>query len=244
MSRMKWKRRSLASGVILGFAPSSGGFAQDLPDPLPPLPPVAASPVLIASPVVVAEPPLGPALLDLDALARHAPKNVEKKRESLHWRRKQARMLGYPEDFVPRPLGASVYDHGRAMVSNGDAARLVLFHYDFVVGSDRLNPRGFGQLMKHAAKIAEGPHPLIIEPTPDQPGLAERRRLAVLNLVASWPFPIAPDRIIVAAPRSNGLPGIDAQIINGNGMERTREYGPPIPINSNGVNSFSGVTGQ
>ena len=46
-----------------------------------------------------------------------------------------------------------------------------------------------------------------------------------------------------ASPRATGLSGIDAQIIGGNALDRTREYGPPIPINSNGVNSPSGVTG-
>ncbi len=38
------------------------------------------------------------------------------------------------------------------------------------------------------------------------------------------------------------MSGIDAQIIGNNAIGRTQQYGPPIPINSNGVNSPSGVT--
>jgi hypothetical protein len=38
------------------------------------------------------------------------------------------------------------------------------------------------------------------------------------------------------------MSGNDADIISANALQRTRLYGPPIPINSNGVNSPGGVT--
>jgi hypothetical protein len=238
MSRMK--PRIFAPSLFLGLVPAGSAIAQGVPDPLPPLPIVAGSTV----PVILVPPALtGPPIVDSAALVRHSPKHVDRKRNSFVWRRLQGKMLGYPEDFAPRPLGASIYDHGRTMVANGDVARLALFQYDFVQGTEQLNPRGREQLAKHAARLAEGPYPLFIEPTAD-PKLAQGRRLAVLNATASWPFPIAPERVVVGRPSSTGLSGIEAQIIGANAMDRTAKYGPPIPINSNGVNSPSGVTSQ
>jgi hypothetical protein len=235
--------QQLAPSLFLGLVPAATAIAQDFPDPLPPLPPAAAG---VVAPVIIAPPALiGPHIVDSAALVRHQPKHVDRKRNSFLWRRLQGKALGYPEDFVPRPLGASVYDHGRTMVANGEAARLTLFDYDFFPGTNQLKPRGLDQLAKHAGRLAEGPHPLVIEPTPNNPRLAESRRLAVLQTTASWPFPIAPDRVLVAGPgtpRPTGLTGIEAQIIGANAMDRTAKYGPPIPILSNGVNSPSGVT--
>ena len=131
---------------------------------------------------------------------------------------------------------------GRAMVSRGAAARLMLFQYDFIDGTDRLNDRGRDQLVKVAAQLAASPYPLIIERTPGDPALAGARRLAVLTELAGGPCPVPPDRVLVGIPMSNGLSGADAQIIGANSLHRTQLYGPPIPINSNGVNSPTGVT--
>ncbi len=240
MSMPKSILQRLAPGLFLGLAPAASAIAQDLPDPLPALPPAAMGATV---PVTIAPPFPEPPIVDSAALVRHGPKHVERKRNSFLWRRFQGKALGYPEDFVPRPLGASVYDHGRTMVANGEAARLVLFDYDFYPGTDRLKPRGLDQLAKHAGRLAEGPFPLLIEPTLD-PGLAQSRRIAVLSEAAARSFSIAPERVLIGRPNSTGLSGIDAQIVGANALDRTAKYGPPIPINSNGVNSPSGVTAQ
>ncbi len=128
------------------------------------------------------------------------------------------------------------------MVANAAEAGLVLYHYDFVEGSSELNPRGGDQLAKVAAQLAVSPFPLIVERTPDDPALAESRRYAVLARLARGPCPVPSDRVLVGVPKAHGLSGTDAQVIAGNALGRTQQYGPPIPINSNGVNSPSGVT--
>ncbi|MHC5544497.1 hypothetical protein ACYOEI_40220, partial [Singulisphaera rosea] len=53
---------------------------------------------------------------------------------------------------------------------------------------------------------------------------------------------ITPDRILVGLPLPYGMSGNDAQIVGANTLTRTQQYGPPIPLNFNGVNSPSGVT--
>jgi hypothetical protein len=248
--------RSLAFGLSLGLITGSAVEGQDPPTLLPPLPstPIegrrlqAEGPSVMPAPTVVVVPPGGPrpswVLRPADpvALVRHPPKHVDHKARSWHWRRLQGKMLGYPEEFEPRPLGAALYDHGRTMVANGAAARLTLFDYDFVQGSNRLNARGREQLAKAAAQLVASPYPLIIEKIARAPGLAESRRDFVLNELAEGSTPIDPARVLVGLPTPGGLSGIEAQIIQLNTLSRTQQYGPPIPINSNGVNSPSGVT--
>src|SRR5437773_11911650 len=46
------------------------------------------------------------------------------------------------------PLGAFLYAHYRTHVANGEAARMILYDYDFIAGSNHLNPRGQQQLAK------------------------------------------------------------------------------------------------
>ncbi len=250
-------RPNWSAWLVAGVAMPAVAVAGDetLPPALPPLPPgVVAervspvSPVVVPRPNVIEVPPTGPLSTwapgptDPAARAHHRPKFLEHKIGSWHWRRLQGRFFGYPEEFVPRPLGASVYDMGRSMTARGAAARLILYRYDFVDGTDRLNDRGRDQLVKAAAQLSASPYPLLIERVPNDPSLGEARRLAVVAELASGPCPVPNDRVLVGAPVAYGLSGADAQIIGANELHRTQLYGPPIPINSNGVNSPTGVT--
>ncbi len=255
MSQNRCRRR--VAGLILGLGPAAA-MAQDLPPAIPP-PGAPAGPVVVGpavddapvarpAPPVVVVPPGGmqptwaPWVPDPAALERPCPRHAARKAGSWHWRRLQGKFLGYPELFEPRPLGASLYDHGRIMVANGAQAKLALYNFDFVPGSSELSPRGVDQLARVAAQLAVSPFPLIVERTAADPALAESRRYAVLARLARGPYPVPSERVLVGVPIANGLSGSDAQVIAGNALGRTQQYGPPIPINSNGVNSPSGVT--
>ncbi len=256
------RRRRWFAGLVLGLvlAPATSAPAQDLPPALPPtgepapplpaLPPLPAEPPPVARPTppVVEVPPMGvgptwrPSPIDPVALERKSPRHVWSKARSWPWRRLQGKLWGYPEEYEPRVLGASLYENSRIMVANGAAAKLVLYQYDFREGSPELSPRGLDQLAKFSAQLAASPYPLIVERTPDNPSLSESRRYAVLARLALGPCPLPSDRVLVGVPIPHGMSGTDAQIVAGNSLNRTLQYGPPIPILSNGVNSPSGVT--
>ena len=138
--------RPIVAGFVLGSSLVANATAEDLPDPLPVLPrsAIRAEPmpghVMPASPLIHVppggpEPFWAPVPLDSVAAARHGPKHKAAKARSWRRRKLQAKMFGYPEEFQPRPLGSALYDHGRTMVANGAAARLVLYRYDFVPGT-------------------------------------------------------------------------------------------------------------
>ncbi len=135
-----------------------------------------------------------------------------------------------------------MYDHALVMTANGAAARLTLYNYDFVQGSSELSPRGAEQLAKLVPQLLASPFPLIVERTPPTPAWRQARRELVATRLAQGPCPLPPDRVLVGVPIATGMTGVDAQIIAGNALGRVQQYGPPIPIHSNGVNSPSGVT--
>jgi hypothetical protein len=252
------RRRHQVAGIILGLVPAATASAQGVPPVFPPGEPLAtpvvaevevAGPIARPMPSVIQVPPqgVGPvwAQTPLDPVALEKldkPGFIQRKLQSWHWHRLQGKFYGYPEEFQPRPLGAALYENGKIMVANGAAARLVLYRYDFVEGTAQLSPRGLDQLIKFTAQLSVSPYPLIIERTTNDPGLAEKRRYAVLATLAKSPCPLTSDRVLVGIPVPNGLSGTDAQIIAGNGISRTQAYGPPIPLLSNGVNSPSSVT--
>jgi uncharacterized membrane protein YgcG len=163
-------------------------------------------------------------------LRQTRPSLVERWRQS--WLRCkcncQACFLGYPEEFEVPPHGASVYAHGNVMVGNGEAARMVLFQYDFVDGQPQLNLRGHDQLMKIAHLLATNPAPLVVERTLCAPGLAEARRLVVLNELARCSGPVPPERVVVGPPIPNGLSGIEAELIYRNFLIQVRTEGSRV----------------
>jgi hypothetical protein len=133
--------------------------------------------------------------------------------------------LGFESEFEPVPLGASVYATYRNHVANGVAARMVLYHYDFVDCSPVLNIRGQDHVAKIAAMMAGNSFPVIVERIPSNPVLAEARRLAVLNQLGRGGAAIPSERVVVGPPIANGLHGAEAEIIYQNLLSQTRERG-------------------
>lgn len=132
---------------------------------------------------------------------------------------------GHREEFEAPPLGYFVYLQGQTEVANGEAARMVLYQYDFVEGSDRLKPRGKYQLTKITALLPLNFNPLIIEATPEAPALDEARRAAVVRELAVGPFPVPAERIVIGRPLSIPLQGAEAERIYRNQLLNTESGG-------------------
>jgi hypothetical protein len=145
--------------------------------------------------------------------------------------------LGYPEEFNEWPLGSALYAHGRTQVANGNAARMVLYRYDFVEGSPQLNLRGRDKLAKMARMLPISFAPLVIERTPATPGLDAQRRTAMLAELADSPFPIPPERVVIGPPIANGLTGVEAVTIYGNQLGALQQG------SAANVGGFSGAQG-
>jgi hypothetical protein len=143
------------------------------------------------------------------------------------WRRLkttlQPHFLGYPAEFEAPPLGHFVYLHAKTQVANGDAARMVLYHYDF--DGTQLSTRGEYQLEKIAAMLPRNFFPIVIEADPQRPGRDEARRVAVLQALGRGPFPVPPERVLVGRPIAGGLNGVEAERIYNNLIRQTDAQG-------------------
>jgi hypothetical protein len=156
-------------------------------------------------------------------------------------RRLQEKFMGFPEEFIRPPLGASLYANMNLQVGNGTAAAMTLYRYDFEEGTDRLSPRGRAQLAKIAAQLPVTFFPRVVEATPETPGLAQARRYAVLAELARGTFPVPTDRVVVAAPAAIGLQGIEAELISQGRLGRLAAGGPDVGVDA-GAGGFVGAT--
>jgi len=143
--------------------------------------------------------------------------------------------LGFPEEFHEPPLGHSLYGNYKTHVANGDAARMVLYRYDFVDGTGALNPRGRERLAEIAEMLPRNFFPVVIEPD-CPPGLDEARRLAILEELGRCSFPIPPQRVVVGRPLAIGLSGREAEIVYRNLLNQTYRQG----VSTGGPAAISG----
>jgi hypothetical protein len=118
-----------------------------------------------------------------------------------------------------------VYQTYGQQVANGVAARMVLYQFDFLPGCAGLNLHGLDQLAKIACLLPHNGFPIIIERTPGNPGLAEARRLTVLNVLGHGPVPIPAERVVIGPSIALGLDGVEAEIIYFNLLSQDRSRG-------------------
>jgi hypothetical protein len=131
-----------------------------------------------------------------------------------------------------------LYAHGRTQVTNGNAARLVFYHYDFVDDGPQLNVRGRDKLARLAKVLPASFCPVVIERTPEAPGLDERRRGIVLAELADSPFPVPAERVVIGPPPAAGMAGYESTIVYGN------QIGSLQAGAAAGVGGYAGSQGQ
>jgi len=238
-ARIRWLLSAgMGSFALAAMAPVQ---AQMPPQPQPPAmlvgpsvapnAPVAgyqASPPVAAAPM---SPPPACTCGELHGLSRWWWHKTQCKRHLQEW------ALGYPEEFNEWPLGASLYAHGRAQVANGNAARMVFYHYDFVEGTNQLNVRGRDKLVKVAQMLPATFFPVVIERTPSTPGLDEQRRAGLLAELSGSRFPIPPERVVIGPPIAAGLTGYEAIFVYGN------QLGALQSGSASGVGGYAGTAG-
>ena len=119
-----------------------------------------------------------------------------------------------PRALAPgAPLGETIGAHFRAQVSNGAAARMTLYDYDFVHGSTQLNYRGRDRLRLILNLMDQSSYPLVIERLPLAPDLAAARRAAVLTELTAAGVAVPPELIVIGPPVAVPLRGVEAELI-------------------------------
>jgi hypothetical protein len=145
--------------------------------------------------------------------------------------------LGFPEEFNEWPLGSSLYAHGRTQVANGNASRMVFYHYDFVEGTPQLNVRGRDKLVKLTPLLPATFYPIVVERTPSAVGLDDLRRAGLLAELSRTQFPIPPERVVIGPPIAAGMAGYEAIFVYGNQLGSLQAGG------ASGVGGYAGTAG-
>ena len=151
--------------------------------------------------------------------------------------RTRDKFWGYPWEFDDAPLGAAVEAHLTVQIAGGQAARMILYQYDFIPLSDQLKPRGKGELARIAYCVPSTFCPILVEPTPGQPKLDEARRQTVWRELASSPYPVPSERVVIGRPLTRGLGGAEALVNDRNRLMQTLSRGAGA---GGGAGSISG----
>lgn len=122
----------------------------------------------------------------------------------------QAHAIGYPKYFYEPPPGYYINVHYKRMSANANPHRFTVYRTDFLPGTSAFSPVGATRFNLMASRLAQWQGPVMIEWSPDEPGLAEARRAAVVGMFQRAKLPIAPERVVIAPPPFPGAMGVDA----------------------------------
>lgn len=120
------------------------------------------------------------------------------------------KLIGYPEQFVEPPLGFFVYESIGQMKARAENHQFTLYRSDFIDGTTSLSPMGAQRLSLMAARLPCWLGPVVVEWTPDRPGLADARRNALVATLQGAGLPIVPERVVVGPSIYPGMLGTDA----------------------------------
>lgn len=248
--RVRDRKWSIAGGLLLAVSAGARLSTAQQPVELPPRPMMTAEPVTLPEAGFTMARPVSPEGFDYgyglaDPLAYDCvpyEPNPLRRWKMLHKARCQEAMCGYPEEFIRPPLGATVHGHLDMMKAQGRAARMALYEYDFLPGTDELKPRGRKQLAKIALLVPCTPGTIWIEPSRDGEELDEARRTRVWQHLSAGPIAVSLDQIQTGTPVAKGLNGRESQIINFNRERGMRSLGVS-GSSTTGAGSGSGQSG-
>lgn len=137
----------------------------------------------------------------------------------------QEHLCGYPHEYLRPALGQAMQATLEAQKRAGRAARLALYEFDFVPGSDELRPRGLQQLARIAQWIPSTPGEVLIEPSAYGAEVDEARRARVWQLLSGTPGGVPPEGVRVARPTVTGLDSVTGLLIESTRREQTAGRG-------------------
>ena len=118
--------------------------------------------------------------------------------------------FGRPELFAEPPFGSYVRTNFAVMRAKADPHKFTLYRSDFLDGTNQFSPIGASRFNLMASRLRGWLGPVVVEWIPEQPGLAEQRRLAVLGALIQGGLGVVPERVVIGAPPYPGTLGADA----------------------------------
>jgi hypothetical protein len=138
--------------------------------------------------------------------------------------------IGRPELFYEPPPGFYVNQYLSLMQARADPHRFTLYQTDFLPGTNRLSPTGATRFSVMAKRLPQWLGPVLIEWSPDYPGLAEARRAAVLETLQRVGVAMIPERVVIAPSPYPGLLGADGNQNYTNMISRDNQAPQGLPL--------------
>jgi hypothetical protein len=142
----------------------------------------------------------------------------------------QDKFVGYPDTFIEPPLGFYVNEQLGVQVAKANTHRFTLYRSDFLPGTAAFSPNGASRFNIMAARIPSWPGPILVEWTPDQPELAEKRRAAILDTMQNAGMPLVAQRVVIGPSPYPGAMGVEAVNHSGNTILRSGAAAPMFPL--------------
>ncbi len=117
--------------------------------------------------------------------------------------------IGRPDMFYEPPPGYFVRNTFGVMKAKADPHRFMLYRTDFLPGTTRLSPLGAMRFNLMASRLPGWLGPVVVEWSPDEPGMAEARRQAVIATLAATGQPVIPERVVIGPSPFPGTLGTD-----------------------------------
>jgi hypothetical protein len=151
--------------------------------------------------------------------------------------------IGRHDMFYEPPPGYYARNTFGMMKAKADPHRFMLYRTDFLAGSTQLSPQGAMRFNLMASRLPGWLGPVIVEGTPDQPGMAEARRQAVLATLAAVGQPVIPERVLIGPSLYPGTLGTDGA--NYYNVMITRDVSAPSSwiLSPNSAGTFSSAGG-
>jgi hypothetical protein len=140
------------------------------------------------------------------------------------------KFTGYPDNFIEPPLGYYLNEQLGVQVAKANTHRFTLYRSDFLPGTTLFSPAGASRLNVMARRIPGWTGPITIEWTPDQPELAEQRRIALVETMQKAGLPLLADRVVIAPSPYPGAMGVEAVNHSANIIMRSAGPAPMFPL--------------
>jgi hypothetical protein len=147
--------------------------------------------------------------------------------------------IGRPDLFYEPPPGFYANEHLALMQAKADPHRFTLYHSDFLPDTNRLSPSGATRFNLIAARLPRWLGPVIVEWSPDQPGLAEARRAAVLETLQRTGLAVIPERVVIGPSPYPGSLGPDAANNYNNMITRDQRAAAEYPLSPISNSTFN-----
>jgi len=153
-------------------------------------------------------------------------------------------LVGYPKYFNEPPPGYFINQQYKKMSANANPHRFTIYRSDFLPGTDQFSPVGAGRFNLMASRLAAWQGAVMIEWSPDEPGLAEARRTAVIAILQRARLPITPERVVITATQFPGGLGADSDAYYKTMIMRDQRAGSSYTTSPTSASGFGGGSGS